>query len=114
MIELDHIAINTNDLEKSLEFYKNIGYKLKKMFNDVEYRWVTLSLGKTNLEIFETKKVIPHIAYNFSNDKEVFQIAKSIGYDFENLEIFNGNLNRKSFFIKDNNGISIQFIKKEK
>ena len=112
MIKLDHIAINTNDLDKTLEFYQKIGYDLIKVFNDSNYRWATLLLNKTSLEIFETKEVAPHVAYSFSSDKEAAKLIKSLNYKMDNMEIFYGNLNRKSFFIEDNNGNQIQFIKK--
>lgn len=119
MIQLDHIAITVNDLEKSIKFYENIGYKLQNKFNDQEYKWAELELGATRLEIFEpvnsTKKFskISHIAYNFTEDEEAFEIATKTGHKVGDSDMFYGDLNRKSFFIEDNSGISIQLIKKK-
>ena len=56
---------------------------------------------------------ISHIAYSFTEDEEAFEIANKIGYKVGNLDIFYGDLNRKTFFIKDNSGIPIQLIKKK-
>lgn len=118
MLEFDHIAITVKNLEESIKFYQKLGYKLENIFNDEEYKWATLKLGISGLEIFEPIKKeaskISHIAYSYTEDKEAFEFAKNIGYTQEQLEIYYGNLNRKSFFIKDNNGISIQLIKKNK
>lgn len=117
MIELDHIAITVDNLENSIEFYELIGYNMQNKFEDEDYRWATLKLGKTSLEIFEKlKKELPkieHFAYSFTNDEEVFEIATKLGYKADELNIFYGDLNRKSFFIEDNNGLSIQMIKKK-
>lgn len=117
MIKFDHIAITVDNLEESIKFYKNLGYKVKNRFNDEEYNWVTLDLVSIGLELFQPLKKdlskISHIAYNFTDDKEALDIVSQSGYKIEDLDIFYGNLNRKSFFIKDNNGISIQLIKKK-
>ena len=56
---------------------------------------------------------ISHIAYNFTDDKEAFDIANKAGYKIDDSDVFYGDLNRKSFFIEDNNGTSIQLIKKK-
>lgn len=121
MIQLDHFAITVNNLEEAIKFYMNIGYKLQNKFNDEEYKWAELDLGATRLEIFEPAVAsrekelskISHIAYSFTEDEEAFEIANKIGYKVGNLDIFYGDLNRKTFFIKDNSGIPIQLIKKK-
>lgn len=118
MIELDHIAITLKNLEKSIKFYEMLGYKLESIFNDDDNRWATLKLGVSGLEIFEPVKKdsskISHLAYSYTEDEEAFEFAKNIGYTQEQLDIYYGDLKRKSFFIEDNDGISIQLIKKKK
>ena len=117
MIQLVHIAVTVNNLEESIKFYENIGYKLQNIFNDEEYKWATLELGATGLELFEPVQKefskISHIAYNFTKDEEALEIANKAGYKVDDSDVFYGDLNRKSFFIEDNNGISIQLIKKK-
>lgn len=117
MIKFDHIAITVDNLDESIRFYENLGYKVKNRFNDEEYNWATLDLDSIGLELFKPLKKnlskISHIAYNFTDDKEAFNIASQSGYKIDDLDIFYGNLNRKSFFIEDNNGTSIQLIKKK-
>ena len=117
-MNFDHIAITVKNLEESIKFYENLGYKLEAEFLDDGYKWATLKLKEVDLELFqplqENYSNIFHIAYNFSDDEEAFEFAKGIGYKIDDLEVFYGDLNRKSFFVKDNNGIAIQLIKKKK
>ena len=116
MLDLDHIAITVKDLDESIAFYKKIGYKLLERFSDDGYNWVTLKLYNHSLELFQItnnkEKPINHIAYSYDSDEEVLVLIKQLGYRKEDIDIFYGDLNRKSFFIEDINGISIQLIKK--
>lgn len=34
MIEFDHVAITTNNLEETIAFYQKIGYEIQDQFND--------------------------------------------------------------------------------
>lgn len=116
MLEFDHVAITVNNLEESINFYKKLGYQLQKQFMDNEYKWATLKLGPSSLEIFEPLNEnlpsIEHIAYNFTEDEEAYEIVHKIGYKVDDLNVFYGDLQRKSFFVKDNSGLSIQLIKR--
>ena len=64
-----------------------------------------------HLKMIDKKETIEHIAYSYDFDDEVIDIIQRLGYS-EQVNLFYGDLNRKSFFIKDPNGKSIQFIKK--
>ena len=114
MLDLDHIAITVKNLDESILFYKKFGYRFVERFSDDGYNWATLKLNNHSLELFEItsdkEKPIEHIAYSYDNDDEVIELINRIGYE-EELDVFYGDLNRKSFFIEDNNGKSIQFIK---
>jgi len=116
MLDLDHIAITVKDLDESIVFYKKLGYELLDRFSDDGYEWATLKMNNHSLELFQItnnkEKPINHIAYNYDNDEEVENLIKQLGYE-KDLNIFYGDLNRKSFFIEDNNGKSIQLIKKK-
>ena len=116
MIDLDHIAITVEDLDESITFYKKLGYELLERFSDEGYNWATLKLNNHSLELFQItndkEKPINHIAYSYEKDEEVLDLIKKLGYKEENIDIFYGDLNRKSFFIEDNNGKSIQLIRK--
>ncbi len=116
MLDFDHVAITVDDLDESIAFYKKFGYELLERFHDEDYNWATLKLYNHSLELFQIinkkEKSINHIAYRYDNDNEVINIIQRLGYQEKDLNIFFGDLNRKSFFIKDNSGNSIQFIKK--
>ena len=116
MLDLNYIAITVKDLNESIVFYKKLGYELLERFSDDEYNWATLKLNNHSLELFQItndkEKPINHIAYSYDSDEEVLDLIKKLGYKKENIDIFYGDLNRKSFFFEDNNGKSIQLIKK--
>ena len=115
MLDLDHIAITVENLDESIAFYKKIGYELLERFSDDGYNWATLKLNNHSLELFQItndrEKSINHIAYSYDSEEEVLELMKKIGYENKNIDVFYGDLNRKSFFIEDNNGKSIQLIK---
>ena len=115
MLDLDHIAITVKDLDESISFYIKFGYELIERFRDDGYNWATLKLNHHSLELFELindkDENYNHIAYSYDRDEEVLNLIKQLGYDKNDLDIFYGDLNRKSFFIKDKNGKSIQLIK---
>ena len=116
MLDLDHIAITVKDLDESISFYIKFGYKLIGRFSDDGYNWATLKLNNHSLELFELtknkKESFDHIAYNYDSDEEVLELVSQLGYDKKVINIFYGDLKRKSFFIEDKNGKSIQLIKK--
>ncbi|MCI9233809.1 MAG: hypothetical protein HFH08_04335 [Bacilli bacterium] len=116
MIQFDHIAVTVDNLESSIQFYEKLGYQLQHRFSDQEYRWATLKLGTNSLEIFEPvlkeSPKIEHLAYSFTEDQEAFELAKKLGTIVDETNLFYGDLNRKSFFLEQDEGIAIQFIKK--
>ena len=111
MLDLDHIAITVKSLDESIKFYKKFGYKLLDRFSNKEYKWASLKLNDHSLELFQSdNKSFNHIAYSYNSEEEINKLIKGLGY--KKLEPFYGDLNRKSFFIEDNNGNQIQLIKK--
>ena len=111
MIKLDHIAITVKDLDKSIEYYSKFGYKLINIFNTDDI-WATLELDNIKLELFQTNENLNHIAYSYETDEEAIELLKKINYK-KNVEIFYGDLNKKSFFIEDINKNKIQLIKSQ-
>ena len=55
MLEFDHIALTVTNLEGSINFYKVLGYKVETVFEEEDYRWASLLLGDTSLELFQIK-----------------------------------------------------------
>ena len=106
MFDLDHIAITVNNLDESIDFYKKIGYELLERFSDDGYNWATLRLNNHSLELFQINnkdKAFDHIGYSYDDDKDALDLLKRLDYK-KDLDIFYGDLNRKSFFIEDING----------
>lgn len=61
MLEFDHIALTVTNLEGSINFYKVLGYKVETVFEEEDYRWASLLLGDTSLELFQIKNVPKYI-----------------------------------------------------
>ena len=116
MLELDHIGITVKDLDESILFYTKLGYELVERFNDEGYNWALLRINNHSLELFQMTnnkdENFDHIAYSYDSDKEALHLIKQLGYDKKDIDVFYGELKRKSFFIEDKDGKSIQLIKK--
>lgn len=124
MFSFDHVAISVTNLENSIKFYQKLGFVLDKEFDDGDYRWATLTLNDFSLEVFCYNKNnnkysnnlsvtgVHHFALKVVNIDETIKTIKEI-YK-EELEIYHGDLKRKSFWIKDPDNIGIQIIESRK
>lgn len=123
MFSFDHIAISVTNLERSIDFYQKLGFILDNQFNDGDYKWATLNLNEISLEIFcynknnnkysgdLSKTGVHHFALKTKNIDKCIQTIKEI-YTGE-IEVYYGDLNRKSFWIKDPDNIEIQIIEEK-
>lgn len=124
MFSFDHIAISVTNLERSIEFYQKLGFILDNQFEDGDYKWATLKLNEFSLEIFCYNKNnnkfsgdlsitgVNHFALNTKNIDDCIQNIKE--FYSGKIEIYYGDLNRKSFWIKDPDNIGIQIIETKK
>ena len=56
-IGLQHIGIPTNDMDKTVEFYKKIGFEVAHETKDGDVRVVFLKLKDLVLETYENKEL---------------------------------------------------------
>ena len=107
MIEIDHYAITVDNLERAIKFYKQLGYSDETIYEDEDYRWSTMK-GIIDIELFEIKsskiKKIKHIGYRFDDFSDIEKYIT-------NQSPFYGDSKRESYFITDEFGNEIQFIK---
>lgn len=130
MFTFDHSAISVDNLEQSVDFYKKLGFKNDKEFHDENLDIVYLSLGDMCLELFHYVKHNNIPDYYKDNDTNLHTVGnKHFAFRvedilkakefIENNDIYSDEIILKKgrtckayFFIKDPNGIYIEFIEK--
>ena len=91
---LDHIGIPSRDIEKTIEFFSGVGFKVvMRTINENSGEKVAfLSLGSTMIETYQPKTVkgesgaIDHIALSVDDVDSLFYNAKKEGYMTTDLE----------------------------
>ncbi|CAN5708084.1 VOC family protein [soil metagenome] len=129
-----HTAISVRSLDKSLEFYKILGYEQVHRYDeeDGSLSIVHLKLGGSFLEIFAYKKNegAPPVNYKYANNLEdigVKHIAlwaddleaalndmKEKGFANQETKITFGRTQVSYFFIQDPDGVWVEFVKDDR
>nr|WP_294652788.1 VOC family protein [uncultured Blautia sp.] len=80
---VQHIGIPTNDLDKTVEFYKKLGFEIA--FEAVEEKVAFLKLGTLVVETYENHEAkmehgsIDHVALDVRDIEEIFQYINEAG-----------------------------------
>lgn len=130
MFTFDHTAISVNDIEESINFYKKLGFEINKEFHDDNLDIVYLSLDNIRLELFHYNEHFnlpdyykdndtnlhtvgnKHFAFRVNNVLETKKWIEEKNLTKEEIQIKKGRTCKAYFFIKDPNGIYIEFIEK--
>lgn len=110
-------TLHVRDMEKSLKFYEEIvGLKVVRRFNagqDLEIAF--LGEGETKVELICNKnqkeiEIGKDISWGFTvkSVDEMMRFVKNKGLEIEGP--FSPNPNTKFFYVKDPNGLKIQFV----
>lgn len=128
MFNFNHVALSVDNVEKSLEFYKKLGFKILKEYHDKSVDIFHLSLNDVVLEIFHYFDNIdlPEHSKNLSTDlktignkhfglgvKDIMKAREFVKNEklFDgDIDIIQGRLGKPYFFIKDPDGILIEII----
>jgi catechol 2,3-dioxygenase-like lactoylglutathione lyase family enzyme len=84
---LQHIGIPTNDLNKTIDFYKSLGFELAHRTANGDEQVAFLQLGNLMIETYQNFKAalvngaVDHIAINVTDVDEARRIADSIGLE---------------------------------
>lgn len=84
---LQHIGIPTDDMEKTVAFYRILGFEtaLQTVNHAAGEKVAFLRMGDITLEVYENKKAamvpgaLDHIALNVTDIEKAFQMAKEQG-----------------------------------
>jgi len=115
-MKLTHITLSVKDLEKSIQFYRDIiGLPVRRRFVSGESEIVFLGDGDTMIEL----------VYNNNNEDVAFGMSVSLGFQVEALsdaivflakngvavgDVIQPNPNVKFAFAKDPDGLRVQFV----
>lgn len=116
-MKMEHITINTANLEASVDFYRDvIGLSVKsdfRTFAGMPIVFLSNGEGETCIELIENTKQ-PYngtgisIGFHIGDVEKAHEIMKSNG--FNPTPIVSPNPSVKFFFITDPNGVTIQLI----
>ncbi len=133
MFHFHHVSISVTNLEASLKFYEEFGFK--KVFfwesEDSQLKIAHLKLDSFLLELFCFKEYAPlpaeakeletdlihigvkHFGIKVKSIEEIKNFVIKKGFA-KNLEIKKGNTGIYYFFIKDPDGILLEFIQDDR
>lgn len=129
-----HTAISVRNLDNSLAFYRAVGYEQVHRYDqeDGSMSIVHLKLGESFLEIFAYRKneQAPAVNYEYANNLEgvgVKHIAlrtddieaaltgmREKGFANDETKITVGRTKVSYFFVKDPDGVWVEFIKDDR
>jgi glyoxylase I family protein len=120
----DHALIVARDLERSIEFYKSIGFEHLETIQRPKDRVAVMRLGGVKIEIMnlpegeetmrEPRKLTDlgfrHIGFKVDDLDEVYERLKDrISFDSPPRKIA-GRGNRMTVFFKDPDGVEMHFV----
>lgn len=122
IIAVDHIAINTVNIEESIRFYSQVmGFELVKRVPNGENNLVYLKInGNSTLELFDWDKEIQynehpnnssgtaHIALSVSGISEWYEHLKTHNVEFTLPLCALNHLGKNVLLFKDPNGVVIE------
>lgn len=129
-----HTAISVRNLDKSLEFYKTLGYEQVHRYDeeDGSMSIVHLKLGSSFLEIFVYKKNeneqpvdyeyannledigVKHIALSTDDIEAALADLQNKGLASKDTKITFGRTKVSYFFIKDPDGVWVEIVKDDR
>lgn len=128
MFSVNHVAISVVDMQKTIDFYSNFGFEIKKTYSNEEVDIVLLKNGEMVLELFCYRDASPLPEHSKSLNIDLKTIGnKHFGLGVKDINaakkfveennlfdgeinIVQGRLGKPYFFIKDPNGILFEII----
>ena len=112
---IDHVNMKVKDLEKSVEFYKNLfGFEIKQEENPNKIDAPSKIIGNDTIKLcmYEIPDMSPeggiaHFGFNISNFNEIIQKCKELGVEV----LYDGIVDwdkSKSVYIVDPSGYEIE------
>lgn len=123
-VAFDHILIVIEDLERSIGFYKLLGFRHVETIQRPEDKVAVMRLGKTKLELMslpegrETRRPprkltdigFRHLGFKVDNIEEVYdRLKEKIRFDSPPT-LMAGRARRMTVFFSDPDGVELHFV----
>jgi len=124
MVAFDHILIVVKDLEKSINFYKLLGFEHLETIQRPNDRVGVMKLGPVKIELMHQKEGqetyrpdrkitdigFRHIGFRVNDVQKIYDELKGIiEFDSQPVPIA-GRQGRKTVFFKDPDGVELHFV----
>ncbi len=107
-LELDHIHIKFTDPKRTLDFYKSLGFKVRRVQReDGEYVFIALSKGQIAPSNTSSKEEVS-IGVIVDHLERVYDLAKEHGVEIID-DIRDRAWGPRSFYVRDPSGYVIEF-----
>jgi catechol 2,3-dioxygenase-like lactoylglutathione lyase family enzyme len=124
MVAFDHILIVVKDLEKSIKFYKLLGFEHLETIQRPNDRVGVMKLGPVKIELMHQKEGLEtyrperkitdigfrHIGFRVNDVQKIYNELKGIiEFDSQPVSIA-GRQGRMTVFFKDPDGVELHFV----
>jgi catechol 2,3-dioxygenase-like lactoylglutathione lyase family enzyme len=117
-IEIWHIAIPVSDLERSVSFYRSLGFELagRDQYPNMKQAFVALGEGGFTLELFvplgedatKPRHLPDHLAFECENIENYRKTVIASGLSVPEIETFPGGM--KHFELRDPDAVKLDFF----
>lgn len=117
-IEIWHIAIPVSDLERSVSYYRSLGFDLagRDEYPTMKQAFVSLGRGGFTLELFvplgdeaiKPRHLPDHLAFECQNIENYRKTVIASGFIVPEIETFPGGM--KHFELRDPDGVKLDFF----
>lgn len=113
---IDHLHFFTTDLDKSIEFYEDLGFTLAHRLSHGGREAAQLVAGGVTVDLNQTRAAdnpgYSHFAVQVDDLDEASRALKGKGYDIDG-PTFNQDTKRWILTVRDPNGLLVQMVKAE-
>jgi catechol 2,3-dioxygenase-like lactoylglutathione lyase family enzyme len=116
-LKMDHLHFFVTDLDKAIEFYEDIGFKMVHMMEHGGRSAAQLEATNLTIDLNLTKAAdnpgYSHFALSVEDLEEEYKRLTELGYEID-APIINKETKRKILTLRDPNGFLVQLVQEVK